>query len=292
MPKAVSQLFPPPESYDGPVSPSTRGHEDAVLGTVGAWLREQADDLASFYGAVVRRSIDEVLDGPRTGRWDFAQLEKTEKTYVGTKLEIVTRTALKLPRGGSLDLDIEGHPVDVKWSKTSVWQIPIEAVEQLCLCIGGLEEMRRFRVGLVRCREEYLNPGANRDGKRTLSKAGRAAMLILVPPTRIPPNFVAEMDLAARDRVMEEPTIQKRVTRLFREIPRTPIPRDAIRTVAQTEGDPMRRVRADKYAGDPLDGYKILSGKFDNRVVQALGYPRLKADEWMSVPVAEWESVL
>ena len=42
------------------------------------------EDLASVAGAAVRQAIDEVIDGGRTGRWCIDQLEKVEKTYIGT----------------------------------------------------------------------------------------------------------------------------------------------------------------------------------------------------------------
>src|SRR3954451_25044869 len=119
---------------------------DSELEQVVDWLMRRTGDPVAFFGGVLRQSLDEVLDGPRTGRWDFAQLEKTEKTYVGTKVEIVLRTALGLERGAALDLDIEGVPVDIKWAMNSGWQIPREAVGHLCLCIGGLSSMTRFQV--------------------------------------------------------------------------------------------------------------------------------------------------
>ena len=246
---------------------------------------------AARFGAAIRQSIDEVLDGPRTGRWAFTQLEKTEKTYVGTKLEIVVRTSLGLEPGAVLDLDIEGEPVDIKWGMNSGWQIPEEAVGRICLCIGGLRALSQFQVGVVRCRPEYLNEGANRDRKKTLSAAGRAAMRFLVPAAPLPENFVAEMDPAVRAEVMAEATIQARVTKLFTLLRRTPIPRDAIATVARTTGDPMRRVRADAWAGDPLDGVRILSAKYGNAVIETLGYPRLAAGEFMSIPRSEIEGL-
>jgi hypothetical protein len=260
---------------------------DPALDAVVAWLIAKTDNPMPFFGRILRRSIDEVLDGPRTGRWDFLQLEKTEKTYVGTKIEIVLRTALGLERAAPMDLEIEGHPVDIKWGMNSGWQIPREAVGELCLCVGGLQKLRLFQVGVVRCRPEYLNAGENRDHKRTLSTVGRSAMTMLVPPSTLPANFVAEMDPEVRAEVMADPTIQGRVTKLFRLVPRTPIPRDGVRTVARTQGDPMRRVRADTHAGDPLKGMKILSAKYGNRIVEALGYQRLGPDEFMSVPTAE-----
>ncbi len=169
----------------------------------------------------------------------------------------------------------------------SGWQIPEEAVGRICLCLGGLRRMSEFQVGVVRCRPEYLNEGANRDRKKTLSAAGRAAMRFLVPATPLPENFVAEMDPALRTEVMGEDSIQARVTRLFTLLTRTPIPRDAIATVARTTGDPMRRVRADAWAGDPLDGVRILSAKYGNAVIEALGYPRLAPGEFMSIPQRE-----
>jgi hypothetical protein len=248
-------------------------------------------DPAKVFGNAIRRSIDEVLDGPRTGRWSFDQLEKTEKTYVGTKLEIVLRTALGLDRGPVLDLEIEGEPVDIKWAMNSSWQIPQEGVDRLCLCVGGLRRMTRFQVSVVRCRPEFLNVGQNRDRKRTLSARGRAAMTHIVLPAPTPANFVAEMDSTLRSTITDEETIQARVTKLFQLVPKTPIPRSAVATVARTTGDPMRRVRADSQAGDPLGGMQILSAKYGNAVLEALGYPRLGADEFMSVPRNEIDAM-
>jgi hypothetical protein len=263
------------------------GSTDPGLDAVVEWLLQQAGDPPEFFGRIIRQSIDEVLDGPRTGRWSFDQLEKTEKTYVGTKLEIVLRIALELQHAGLMDLEIVGEPVDIKWAMASGWQIPREAVGELCLCVGGLAKLTHFQVGVVRCLLEHLNAGENRDGKKTLSTVGRGAMQMLVHSTPLPPNFVAEMDPELRESIMSERHIQQRVTRLFRSLPGVPIPRDAVRTIARTEGDPMRRLRADSHADDPLEGMKVLSATYANTIVEALGYPRLGKDEFMAVPVYE-----
>lgn len=261
---------------------------DPELDVVEARLRElSGPDPAARFGIAIRRAIDEVLDGPRTGRWDFAQLEKTEKTYVGTKLEIIIRAALGLERGSVLDLDIAGVPVDIKWAMDSGWQIPLEAVDRICLCIGGMKKLSVFQVGVVRCRPEYLNEGNNRDRKKTLSSTGRTAVRFLVPPAPLPLNFLSTIDPAIRAEIMAGETIQERVARLFRLLPRTPIPRDAIATVARTTGDPMRRVRSDAWAGDPLDGMRVLSAQYGNALIDVLGYPLLEKNQFMSVPEAE-----
>jgi hypothetical protein len=266
--------------------------EDAALDLVADRLRRLAGpDPASLFGDAIRQSIDEVLDGPRTGRWDFFQLEKTEKTYIGTKVEIVVRTALELEPGPKLDLEIEESDVDIKWAMKSQWQIPREAVGQLCLCIGGRAQLSAFEVGLIRCSEDVLNLGSNQDGKRTLSAKGRDAMRILVPLSRLPPNFVAEMDPGIRRRVTAEPSIQRRVTKLFKLLPYTPVPRLALQTVARTTGDPVRRTRADAGRGDPLEGMAVLSTKYTKGIVKELELDPMPPNCFMSVPRARVEGL-
>jgi hypothetical protein len=267
-------------------------HQDDDVDYVVAWLNRRIPDPEDFFGDLVRRAVDEVLDGPRTGRWHIDQLEKTEATYVGTKVEILLRTALELEHGGFMDLDIDGRPVDIKWSKTSVWQIPREAVNQVCLCIGGLKKMTRFQVGVIRCRPAYFTPGDKQgDKKRTLSVTGRAAMVPLVTSAEIPPNFVAEMDPDLRTAVMAEPTIQRRVTALFKALPYVPIPRNAIQTIARTPGDPIRRTRADAGRNDPLAGMKVLSATYGKAKIAALGRPPLARDHFMAVPKDDLDEV-
>lgn len=266
--------------------------DPALEAVLGALQELAAPDPTERFGRAIRQSIDEVLDGPRTGRWSFDQLEKTEKTYVGTKIEIVIRTMLGLARGPSLDLEIAGHPVDIKWAMNCGWQIPQEAIGELCLCIGGLSKMSRFVVGLIRCDEAALNAGENRDRKRTISAAAKGTLLrFLVLPSPLPINFVAEMDPQLRSEVFAGKTIQARVTALFKRLPRVAIPRSAVATVAQTTGDPMRRLRADAWSDDPLEGMIILSSQYGNAVAEALGYPRLQRDEFMSIPRPELEAL-
>jgi hypothetical protein len=268
------------------------GDPDEGLDLVAARLRKLAGrEPVRLFGDAVRQSIDEVLDGPRTGRWDFRHLEKTEKTYVGTKVEIVVRTALKLEPGPRLDLELEGYDLDIKWAMNSQWQIPREAVGELCLCIGGRDHLRAFEVGLIRCDEDVLNKGSNQDGKRTISAAGRSRMRVLVPPSPLPPNFVAELDPELRTEVTAEPTIQKRVTKLFKLLPYVPVPRLALQTVAKTTGDPVRRTRADAWAGDPLEGMVVLSSQYAKGVVEELGLDPMPPRCFMSVPRAKVDAL-
>jgi Restriction endonuclease NaeI len=257
---------------------------DPALDEVERWIRNKATHLATLFAKAIRQALDEVIDGGRTGRWAIVQLEKTEKTYIGTKIEILVRTALELPREKPLDTVIAGHPVDIKWSSVrSSWQIPTEAVDQLCLLVAGDESRGTFEVGLLRCAGPLLNAGMNKDGKRTISKDGRARIRWLVAGGTLPPNFLATLDPAVREAIMAEPPGQRRVRKLFTLVQKTPVPRLTIETLAQ-QRDPMRRIRKDKR--DRLGGLRILGGHYakTNAIVQALGYPPLAKDEYMSVP--------
>jgi hypothetical protein len=137
-----------------------------------------------------------------------------------------------------------------------------------------------------------LNLGRNKDRKTTISAAQkRALMVMLVDSAPLPANFVAAIEPQMRSRILAGRTIQERVTALFTELPRVPIPRDAIRTVARTQGDPMRRLRMDAHAAHSLGDLRILSSQYGNGVVLALGYPLLHHDEFMGVPQRELDGL-
>jgi hypothetical protein len=260
-------------------------HDDPALDEVFATLQTlTGGDPAGFFVRLVRQGIDEVLDGPRTGRCRFPELEKTEKTYVGTKLEILTRHALDLERGERMDVRVAGHEVDIKWAFASSWQIPREAVGELCLCIGGRRGLTRLQAGVVRCTPERLNAGRNQDKKGTLSSEGRDAMLMLFQDEPFPDNFVARMDPAVRADVMNRRTIQERIMALAHALPYTPIPRDALCTIGRTTGDPMRRIRRDRGRPDPLQGMVFLSWKYGKDRLARLGLEPLGRDEFVAVP--------
>jgi hypothetical protein len=123
---------------------------------------------------VLRNAFDEVIDGPRTQRWSVAELEKVEKTYIGTKVELLLRTAMGFPRGNELDYLVAGHEVDAKFSlKKGGWMIPSEAVGRYCLLISADDTVGRFEMGLLHAREEFLSRGQNKDGKRHLAAEHR-----------------------------------------------------------------------------------------------------------------------
>ncbi len=68
---------------------------------------------------VIRETFDQLLDGQRTGRWDYRDLRKTEKTHMGTLVEINLHREFDFEDGRAMDYRIAGAEVDCKFSQSS-----------------------------------------------------------------------------------------------------------------------------------------------------------------------------
>jgi len=264
------------------VSPiADRVHDDA-LEEVRVFLSERSD-LEQVIGEGLRKSFDEVIDGPRTGRYRIEQLEKTEKTYIGTKVEIVLRNELELERGIVLDNLICNHEVDTKFSLTGGWMIPREAVGEICLLIEGSDNSEIFRVGLLRTIPDVLTNGANQDGKKSVSAAGKNRITWLVQKAAMPRNFLLHLNNADRERIMSHSSGMQRVKELFKSVTGQIIPRTAIEQVAQQK-DPMRRARQmkEKLANE---GFQVLCATYetDRAEFRRHGFTVVSGDEWLSI---------
>jgi hypothetical protein len=136
-------------------------------------------DLRLAFHNLLRQSIDEVVDTPRTGRKTLAEIEKTEKTYIGTKVEILTRSLLGLTKGDKLDLKVGAQEVDVKFTVGKTWMIPMEAFGEICLLLNADEKNGTFGVGLLKMTPGNLTKCENRDKKLSVSARGRKNILWL-----------------------------------------------------------------------------------------------------------------
>src|SRR5205823_7346337 len=80
------------------------------------------------FAMVLRDTLDQLLDGQRTGRYRESELRKTEKTHMGTLVEINLQRAFDFADGTSTDYRIAGIEVDCKFSRRfGGWEIPLEA---------------------------------------------------------------------------------------------------------------------------------------------------------------------
>jgi len=250
---------------------------DALLARAGGVER-----LRMEFPSLIRRAIDEVIDTPRTKRLKLSQLEKTEKTYIGTKIEILLRDFLGLPKG-LLDLEVDGMDVDIKNTVTGNWMIPDEASGKPCILVASDDVRARCYLGIIVAKPEYLTLGANKDNKRSIAAAGMAHIHWLLHDCPYPPNFWENIPVEIAQNIMLGNSGNERLIRLFEQIPDRPIHRDIVHGVARQK-DYMKRLRRNGGARDTLAarGIAILSGAYDSGIISELGLPLTAADEVIS----------
>lgn len=261
----------------------TSGHgDDDALERVAGWFGAQAS-MTERFGDAIRQSFDEVFDGQRTGRYDLRQLSKVEKTYIGTKIEIVVQATFGLTRGQRMDYLIVGEEVDAKWSmRSGGWMIPTEAVGELCLCLTADDDRSVFSVGLARAHEHALKPGANKDSKRQFTRDGLRAMHWLVAGGRLPDNLLLHLDPTVRGRILDYGLSgQARVNELFRSVQGVLVRREVVLTVAQQDDGP-KRVR-DARQRLAREGVVILGHQQAHPgIARSLGLPVPPKGSWVS----------
>jgi hypothetical protein len=240
---------------------------------------------------LIRQAIDEVIDAPRTGRVHARELEKTESTYIGTKVEILVRNFFHLPKG-ILDLRIDGFDVDVKNTLRDTWMIPREAVGKPCILVASDEERHTCYFGILVAHLANLTQGVNQDQKRAVAAQGFSNIHWILADEPYPPSFWSRIGEAKTHTIMRGSTGNERVEALFREVQGIPLHRDIIQAVAQQK-DYMKRLRKNGGARDNLarEGIAILSGKYHSVVIESLDLPLAGSDEFVSFKPTKPEHV-
>jgi hypothetical protein len=280
-----------------PQSVIVPGHPDfEVLTSIAGEIVRKAggrQSLAAEIPPMLRDCIDALINTPRTGRRDFNELEKVEKTFIGTHVEIVVRRFLRLEKG-LLDTVILGHDVDIKFTTGDNWTIPPEANGHPCLVIAADEERSLCYMGLIVIRPEAMHAGAgNRDAKRGISSLGFGHILWLLCDHPYPSNFWRTVDSATVDRITAARYGNERVSALFEEVQGRPITRDVIDATARQK-DFTRRTRKDNGRGsrDKLleQNILLLTGTTHPALIEALGLPFCRRGEYISyAPIDESE---
>ncbi len=252
--------------------------EDSILHHAGGLVRFRRN-----VPLLLRKAIDEVIDSARTNRFTLDEVEKTEKTYLGTKVEILLRNLLRMEKGRILDLSIDGIETDIKNTIGLNWTIPSEAMGHPCILVKTQESKAICSFGLIVIRDQILNLGANRDGKRTISKAGLEHVHWLLKDEPYPKNFWQDIDPELRREITSPRGGTERVAILFRRLQGQAISRLLVQGVAQ-QRDYMKRIRRNGGARDLLapEGIAILWGKKDRDLIRKLGLPNCGPDEFVS----------
>lgn len=257
--------------------------EAAILRHAGGFEKFRVD-----IPHLLRRAIDEVIDSARSNRFTLVEIEKTEKTYIGTKIEILLRNHFGMSKGKVLDLSIDGIEVDIKNTIGSNWTIPIEAMGHPCILLKAQESTSRCSFGLIVIRDDILNNGRNRDGKRTISQTGFAQVHWLLRDVPYPENFWEYLAPETRMAIMAPRGGTERLAALFRAVQSRPISRLLVQAVAQQD-DYMKRIRRNGGARDLLapEGVAVLWGQKDRNLIRQLGLPDCGPDEFISFKPVE-----
>lgn len=275
------------------------------------WFEKESDTRERFRWAL-RDSLDELLDGQRTGRWAYQHLSKTEKTYLGTAVEVNLTKEFDFADGDDLDWKIAGRDVDCKFSKDlGGWEIPME----MYLCADHGERQgkadhpalltwfddttNRWVAGLITTTDERLRwkkdkdtgdrvRGYNRDNKRRLTAESFPDVYWLWGglQTDLPRNLLLHMDPTMRARILSSKLSgQKRVDQLFCEVQNQIVGRQVVLTVGQQDDAP-KRVR-DARKALKKQGIVILGHQDAHpKIAAALGLPVPVKGEWISVRIA------
>ncbi|MBK3643275.1 NaeI family type II restriction endonuclease [Streptomyces sp. MBT33] len=246
------------------------------------------DPTGERFAAVLRSTIDQLLNGEDTGRYDWKDLYKTERTHAGTLVEINLQRRFQFEDGEKMDYRIAGIEVDCKYSQSfGGWMIPPEAKGHLCLLVWANDYKSLWSAGLFRVREEWLNRGGNRDAKLTVKAQHRDKILWLWHDAELPENILLHMSSSDIAAVFASKSGQQRVNELFQRTQGRRISRNVVRTVAQQK-DYMKRVRGNGGARSALRPKGIIiMGDYDSHraVAEQLGLEPPMEGEFVSARV-------
>ncbi|MET9673377.1 NaeI family type II restriction endonuclease [Streptomyces sp. NPDC006482] len=263
--------------------------EDPELAAVWTHLRD-TDSAEQRFARALRDTIDQLLNGEDTGRYDWKSLYKTEKTHAGTLVEIKLQREFRFDDGIDMDYRIDGIDVDCKYSQQfGGWMIPPEARGHLCLLVWADDSKSRWSAGLFRVRDEWLNRGNNRDLKLTVKADHRDKIAWLWRDAELPENVLLHMPAVDRDAVFAHKSGQARLNELFRLAQNRRIGRNVVRTVAQQK-DYMKRVRGNGGSRSALrDEGILIMGDYEShrRIASDLGLPVPQEGEFVSTRVVE-----
>ncbi len=252
------------------------------------------DGTGDRVAGVLRDTFDQLYDGQHTGRWNFLDLHKTEKTHMGTLVEINLHREFNFGDGEKTDYRIADVQVDCKYSmKPFGWMLPPEVIDEIVLLVTANDESSTWQAGILRVTTETTRVAQNRDAKTSLSKLGRQRIRWLwTDHPGLAPNLFHQLDAETRDAIFNARSRsgrhgQARVNELFRRVHGRIIRRAELATVARQD-DFMKRARGNGGARSALrpEGILVLGHQEnDPLVAAALGLPVPRKGELVATRV-------
>jgi hypothetical protein len=287
-------------------SPSTphrvAGHDPPPIGVDPELDRVEARILArdpkgERFASVLRETYDQLYDGQRTGRYSWDELRKTEKTYMGTLVEINLHRAFDFGDGIAMDYLIDGVDTDCKFSqKLGGWEIPPEAYEagHICLVVWADDRESLWQAGLIRVADDPGLLGTeNRDRKRKLTPQGESRIRWLYEQPGLPENLLLHIPEDIREKIMDatppnrrRSTGQQRINMLFRLVQRRLVNRASVLTVGRQK-DALKRARDARQPQHLGKEGMLVLGHQENDplVARALGLPLPTKGDFVSARV-------
>ncbi|MGW6309426.1 NaeI family type II restriction endonuclease [Streptomyces niveus] len=287
-------------SADEDANPSetpTAGHQDhsqaedpsqkdraleEVLAEIEGW-----DPDGSRLRSVIDGAADHLLDPAHTGRYEWSQLTKVEKTALADAVGHRLRREFGLAPGERLDFKVAGHEVDVKFARRDGrWMFPPEGQGDLYLVVTADDEAGTWNVGLVRVLPELMRMGSNRDGKRGLSAEGRAAIRWIHRGAPLQEHALPQMSQEVAKEIFALKSAQARVDELLLQAVHRLVTRTDLKAVAmQTDFAKRLREARPRLA---TRGVLILAGDRlqEAKLAARLGLPTLTPGTWMSIRLA------
>ncbi|GAB3240899.1 hypothetical protein GCM10027456_07360 [Kineosporia babensis] len=296
----------PPEEY--------RQLPSEELAGFVSWFMAQ-ESVRERFRWVLRDSLDELLDGQRTGRWSYGHLTKTEKSHLGTTVEVNLTKEFAIVDGSDLDWKVQGKELDCKFSKDfGGWEIPMEMYkceahaersgkqDYPALLVWMSDDSSEWAVGLISVTDERLRwkkkkqgeepaRAYNRDNKRKIDPRAYKDIYWFWGGIQndLPVNTLLNMDEITRSRIFSDETSgQRRVNELFVCMQGEIIRRPVVLTVGQQDDAPKRARDARDQLRDR--GYLILGHQeVDPIIALRLGLPQCAKGEWLAVRLAPVE---
>jgi Restriction endonuclease NaeI len=236
---------------------------------------------------ILQDAIDFVIDPVRTARNSISDLDSVEKTFIGLKVEHFLRDFLNVP-SGLRDLVIDGTDVDVKNTVSTTWTIPPETYrsEEPCLLIAIADSDKKFWLGLIVAKADYLTKAGNRDSKRSISAEGLRNILWLVDGAALPPSRFHNVDLMRFRELRKVKGGSKRAAQFFSENLNKPFHRIVVQTLLHDQLDYMKRLRGNGGARDLLQvrGVALLSSSYEKAELKKRAIDTSSGDIWVAVP--------
>ncbi len=239
---------------------------------------------------ILQDAIDFVIDPVRTARNSISELDSVEKTFIGLKVEHFLRDFLNVP-SGLRDLVIDGTDVDVKNTVSTTWTIPPETYrsEEPCLLIAIADVDKKFWLGLIVAKSNYLTTAGNRDSKRSVSAVGLRNILWLVEGAPLPSSRFHNIDFKRFRELRQIKGGSKRAAQFFRENLNVPVNRVVVQTLLHDQLDYMKRLRGNGGARDVLlkENILLLSNTYEKGEFKSRGIAVGGDDIWIAIQKAK-----